>query len=66
MNIGSDSSARDPALGKPLSVTVKRACEITGLGNSTIYDLIKKGRLDTLKVGRRTLVKYGSLEALVR
>jgi excisionase family DNA binding protein len=59
------SGSLDPFLPKPLSVTVKRACEITGLGNTTIYELIKNGRLETLNVGRRTLVKYGSLEELV-
>jgi excisionase family DNA binding protein len=50
---------------KPITVTVKTAREITGLGNTTIYDLIKQGKLETCKVGRRRLIVFKSLESLV-
>jgi excisionase family DNA binding protein len=50
---------------KPLAVTVADACRITGLGNTTIYALIREGKLRTFKAGRRRLVVYASLEALV-
>ena len=49
---------------KPISVTINQTAQISGLGRTTIYDLIKKGRLKTFCVGRRRLVVYSSLEEL--
>ena len=50
---------------KPLAVTVKTAREITGLGNTKIYALIKESRLESVAIGRRRLISYASLEALI-
>ena len=41
----------------PVTVTVEGARKALGLGNTKIYELIGEGRLKTIKVGRRTLVK---------
>jgi excisionase family DNA binding protein len=53
------------AVPKPLSVTVKEARKRTGLGNTTIYELIKQNKIKTVKVGRRRLIVFASLESLV-
>lgn len=37
----------------------------TGLGRSTIYELIADGRLESVKVGRSRLVPGDALEAFV-
>jgi excisionase family DNA binding protein len=37
---------------------------ITGLSRSRIYELIQSGDLEAVKVGRATLIQYGSLKAL--
>ena len=50
---------------KPISVTVQTARKLTGLGNTTIYELIKQQRLKTVAVGRRRLILYRSLEELI-
>jgi hypothetical protein len=50
---------------KPLAVPVRRACEILGVGNTTMWGLIKDERVKTIAIGRRRLVVYASLEALV-
>jgi excisionase family DNA binding protein len=50
---------------KPLTVTVATACKITGLGNTTVWGLVRDRRLETVRIGRRTLITYRSLEALV-
>jgi excisionase family DNA binding protein len=50
---------------RPISVTVKTARSITGLGNTTIYQLIKEQKLVTTTIGRRRLISYDSLERLV-
>jgi hypothetical protein len=51
--------------GRPLTVTVAMAREISGLGNTTIWALIKSGRLESTCVGRRRLIVYCSLEKLL-
>ena len=50
---------------KPLTVTVSTAKRLSGLGNTTIWALIKDQTLDTVQVGRRRLITYRSLEALL-
>ena len=50
---------------KPLTVTVATAKRLSGLGNTTIWALIKDQTLDTVHVGRRTLITFRSLEALL-
>jgi hypothetical protein len=50
---------------KPLAVTVPSACRLIGLGNTKMWELIKLGRVKTTCVGRRRLVVYSSLEALI-
>jgi excisionase family DNA binding protein len=35
------------------------------LGRTSIYALIKDGRLETVKLGRRTLIKVQSIRALL-
>ena len=49
---------------EPLTVRISTAVRITGLSRSRIYELIQAGDLDTVKVGRATLVKYASLKVL--
>ena len=50
---------------KPLAVTVKTACKLLGVGNTTMWHLIGTGRVKTIHIGRRRLVIYSSLEALL-
>lgn len=49
---------------EPLTVRISTAVRITGLSRSRIYELIQAGDLDTVKVGRATLVQYASLKTL--
>lgn len=50
---------------EPLTITVNDACKALGLGRTKIYELIAQGRLDTLKIDKRTLIKTASMRALV-
>jgi excisionase family DNA binding protein len=50
----------------PISTTVDDACRITGLGRTKVYELIGEGTLKTVTVGRRRLVIFESIEALLR
>jgi hypothetical protein len=53
--------------GNPLAVTVQRACELSGLGQTSIWAFLKDGRLEAVRVPgvRRTLVSYESLARLL-
>lgn len=49
----------------PVTITIDGTRKATGLGTTKIYELINQGKLKTVKVGRRTLVKTDSIRALV-
>lgn len=49
---------------EPICVRISTAVKITGMGRSTIYELIGAGRLETVKVGRSTFIRYESLKRL--
>jgi hypothetical protein len=52
---------------KPLAVTVRRACELSGLGPTSIWAFLRDGRLEAVRVPgvRRTLLGYASLARLL-
>jgi excisionase family DNA binding protein len=41
------------------------AAQALGVGRTTIYDLIRQGRLEKIKLGRRSLVTISSIRRLV-
>lgn len=51
----------------PLAVTVRRACELSGLGPTSIWAFLADGHLEAVRVPgvRRTLVSYASLARLL-
>ena len=67
--------ARQPILGpsngrghlplEPLTVRIPVAVQLTGIGRSKLYELIKSGDVDTVKIGTATLVTMASLRRLV-
>ncbi len=52
----------DSAL-KPITVRVRDACRMTGIGRSKLYLLIEEGEIEIIKVGSMTLIPVASLEA---
>ena len=48
-----------------LSVRVGEASWMIGIGRTKIYELIKAGDLETVKIGRATLVTIRSLRRLI-
>ena len=48
-------------LTAPLSVRIKEACRITGIGRSKLYELIVAGDIEVIKVGSMTLVPVDAL-----
>ena len=49
----------------PISVRIPDAVRMTGISRSVLYELIKAGDLQFVKLGRATLVPVASLRALV-
>ena len=54
----------EEAAVEPIAVTVKQACEALSLGTTKVYELIGKGDLETVKIGRATRVKVASIKRL--
>ncbi len=48
-----------------LTTSVNDAAKALGIGRTSIYALIRDGRLETVKLGRRTLVKVSSIRRLI-
>ena len=48
-----------------LSVRVGEASRMIGIGRTKIYELIKAGDLETVKIGQATLVTIRSLRRLI-
>ncbi len=55
-----------PKPEKPLAKTVASTCKITGLGATVVYRLISEGKLKAVKIGRRRLILYSSIEDLLQ
>jgi hypothetical protein len=51
----------------PLTVTVAKACELSGFGPTSIWAFLKDGRLKPVRIPgvRRTLISYASLMNLL-
>ena len=49
----------------PLTITVPNACAMIGVQKTKMYELIGSGKVATISIGRRRLVKFDSLVALV-
>lgn len=50
---------------EPLTVRIPVTIRLTGIGRSKLYELIKSGDVDTVKIGTATLVTMASLRRLV-
>lgn len=47
----------------PLLVDVPGACALLGVGRTSIYALLSDGRLRSVRLGRRRLIRVSDLEA---
>jgi hypothetical protein len=58
---------KKPPQQKPLTIPVAEACQLSGLGPTTVWRFIRDGRLDVVRIAgvKRTLVRYDSLARLL-
>ena len=52
-------------VSEKLSYTISEAVVASGLGRTTLYELIKQGELPRVKVGARTLIRRQDLKAML-
>lgn len=66
--LGGDASQARGGRYQPvrLAYSVADAIAATGLGKTTIYALLADGRLPSVKIGNRRLIRSADLEALLR
>ena len=50
---------------EPLTVRIKEACRMTGIGRSKFYELIAAGEIEVVRIGGMTLVPLESLRSLI-
>ncbi len=61
----STSKAQSSNGAEPLAVRIPDAVRMTGIGRSKLYELIAAGDIETVKIGRCTLVPMESLRELL-
>ena len=49
----------------PLANTIKDSCTRLSIGRTLLYDLLKQGKLRSIKLGTRTLIPESELQRLV-
>jgi excisionase family DNA binding protein len=52
----------EDAVLRPLTVRIREACRLTGIGRSKLYELIGAGEIEIVKVGTMTLIPIHSLQ----
>ena len=50
---------------QPFTTSIAEAAHALSLGRTKIYELIDAGRLETIKIGRRRLIKVDSIRRLL-
>jgi hypothetical protein len=50
---------------EPANVTIRAGCAFTGDSRSKMYEAIRKGEVEAVKEGRRTLLVFSSLKKRV-
>lgn len=50
---------------RPLAYSIKDAIQVSSIGRTTLYGLISSGEIETVKVGKRRLVKAASLARFI-
>lgn len=50
---------------EPIALTIAEAIKVSGLGKSTLYEMLSDGRIEGRKIGRKRLILTRSLRSLI-
>ncbi len=59
------SASSGRAVTEPISVRIPEAVRLTGLSRSRVYELMKSGDIEFVKVGSSTLIPVESLRRFI-
>jgi excisionase family DNA binding protein len=65
MTIFFDIDSTKDAVVTPLLLTVEQVADALGLGRTTTYELVMRGQLQSVKVGRRRLVVRDGIQRYI-
>lgn len=54
-----------PLNDEPLTITVERAGELLGISRGLAYDLVRRGEIPSLRLGRRLVVPMHGLRRML-
>jgi excisionase family DNA binding protein len=54
-----------PKIEESLAVRIPQASQLLGIGRSSVYELINRGELEAIKIGRSTLIPMDALRAFI-
>lgn len=57
--------SNQPPTLEPVAVSISQAGALLSLSRATIWNLVRDGRLAKVRVGRRSLIPYASVKALI-
>ncbi len=61
----SRTAARERSEPQPIAISIEQAARQSGLGRSTLYELMSTGQLAYTKIGARRLILMADLQALL-
>jgi excisionase family DNA binding protein len=64
-NGGEPRVERSDQKSSPICVRVDCAMQMLGIGKTKIYELFSEGELETIHIGRRTLVLRDSIDRMI-
>ena len=61
----SDATTSSRLVVRPLLVSVEQAAGLLGIGRTTLYELIRRGEVRPIRIGRSVRIPRPELEAFV-
>ena len=55
-----------PTEQSPLTITVERAGQLLGISRGLTYDLVRRGEIPAIRLGRRVVVPASAIEEMLR
>ncbi|MGE0795472.1 MAG: helix-turn-helix domain-containing protein [Acidimicrobiia bacterium] len=55
-----------PTEQSPLTITVERAGQLLGISRGLAYDLVRRGEIPAIRLGRRVVVPASVIEEMLR